>query len=101
MSWIGVDLDGTLAVHGNGWDKPGAPVPAMMERVRQWLAGGVEVRIMTARASVDEQHRIIADWCEENGLPRLRVTDRKDFAMRELWDDRAVRVEMNTGRRIA
>ena len=38
------------------------------------------------------------DWCEANGLPRLEVTDRKDYSMIELWDDRAVCVERNTGR---
>lgn len=49
--WIGVDLDGTLAVY-NGWVAPthiGEPVVPMLERVKAWLAEGREVRIMTAR----------------------------------------------------
>lgn len=49
--WIGVDLDGTLATY-DGWvsaDHVGEPVPAMVERVQQWLAEGREVRIFTAR----------------------------------------------------
>ena len=40
--WIGVDLDGTLA-HYEGWkgiEHIGAPVPAMLERVKNWLAEG-------------------------------------------------------------
>lgn len=37
--WIGVDLDGTLAeYHGWGNGEIGDPVPAMLERVKKWLA---------------------------------------------------------------
>lgn len=32
------------------------------------------------------------------GLPDLEVTSEKDWLMIELWDDRAVHVEPNTGR---
>ena len=51
--WIGVDLDGTLA-EDNGYDGPtdiGPPVPGMVERVKEWLAKGREVRVVTARVS--------------------------------------------------
>ena len=37
--WIGVDLDGTLA-HYEGWQGEthiGAPISAMVERVKRWL----------------------------------------------------------------
>ena len=40
--WIGVDLDATFAVY-NGWQGElhiGAPIPAMVERVKQGLADG-------------------------------------------------------------
>jgi hypothetical protein len=50
--WIGVDLDGTLA-HYSEWKGPdsiGEPVPLMLARVKEWLAKGLEVRIVTARA---------------------------------------------------
>lgn len=50
-SWIGVDLDGTLAEYGT-WVSPahiGKPIPVMLERVKRWLAAGHEVRIFTAR----------------------------------------------------
>jgi hypothetical protein len=40
------------------------------------------------------------DWLESVGLPRLPVTNVKDFSLIELWDDRCVRVEPNTGRPI-
>jgi hypothetical protein len=102
--WIGVDLDGTLAeYHGRiSIEHIGAPVPAMLERVKAWLEEGIEVRIFTARVSHPRRRRqaarVIGDWCENHGLPRLPVTNAKDFDMVELWDDRAVRVETNSGR---
>lgn len=100
-SWIGVDLDGTLA-HYDGWVSVyhiGEPIPAMLERVKQWLAEGKEVRIFTARAYQDLRAlKPIYEWCEKHIGQRLRVTCEKDLKMYELWDDRAVCVERNTGR---
>lgn len=106
--WIGVDLDGTLAVHnsGDGVDQIGEPIAPMVERVKNWLAQGIEVRVFTARlafdpdhpaASVYTQHRMICDWCKEHIGQELRVTSMKDFNMIELWDDRCVQVIPNTG----
>lgn len=108
--WIGVDLDGTLA-HYDGWKGPdhiGAPVPAMVERVEQWLNEGREVRIFTARVSSDGSpqrdldarlaKRAITRWCIEHLGGMLAITNVKDYAMVELWDDRAITVEQNTGR---
>ncbi len=116
--WIGVDLDGTLAKYGS-WNNGqiGEPIPAMVERVKKWIADGVEVRIFTARVGtgggfslesgrsddnqfVNEQRALIEAWCEEHIGYKLKVTAMKDFLMIELWDDRAVQVEMNTGRRV-
>lgn len=102
--WIGVDLDGTLAQydHWRGERHIGDPVPRMMDRVRLWLKQGKEVRIFTERVAqmpdrddVAEVTNIIQDWLEKHGLPRLAVTNVKDFEMIELWDD--YRVQMNTG----
>lgn len=112
--WIGIDLDGTLAHHesGDGVDTIGAPVPLMVKRVKAWLKGGMNVRIMTARVSVAEPHeadlerthvaarlqrRMIESWCLTHIGRVLPVTCSKDYAMLELWDDRAVAVERNTG----
>lgn len=107
QGWIGVDLDGTLAVY-DGWKGPshiGPAVPVMLERVKGWLDQGYEVRIFTARVSCDEPERTlvidaIEDWLGRQHLPRLAITNVKDFGMMELWDDRAVQVEPNTGRPI-
>jgi hypothetical protein len=104
--WIGVDFDGTLATYGKwgGIESLGDPVPKMVARVRQCLAEGKEVRIMTARVSrpgmEGEQAAVaIRRWCQQHIGVALPVTCRKDFAMIELWDDRAVQVIPNTGER--
>ena len=112
--WVGVDLDATLAQydHWRGVEHIGKPVPAMLERVRAWVASGQEVRIFTARAfrmlspegSADrvEGERVVArihEWLAEHGLPLLAVTCVKDFGMIELWDDRCIQVIPNTGAR--
>jgi hypothetical protein len=101
-AWIGVDLDGTLARY-DGWVGPsyiGAPVPAMMDRVKQWIADGKRVKIFTARCSIPEQVAPVKNWLRIQGLPDLEITNIKDFAMIELWDDRCVQVVLNTGERV-
>lgn len=98
--WIGVDLDGTLAKDGFDADNPdriGEPVGPMMERLRQWLSEGKSVKIFTARASVPRQVALVKQWLKEQKLPDLEVTNAKDFKMVELWDDRAIRVDRNSG----
>ena len=102
MSWIGVDLDGTLANYG-GWNGPdtiGDPVPRMLARVKQWLSDGKDVRIFTARASAKEQIPPVKAWSKKWLGVELEVTNVKDFAMIELWDDRAIQVIANTGVRV-
>ena len=100
--WIGVDLDGTLAeYHGwHGKDEIGEPVALMMTRVRAWIEAGVEVRICTARASDPKAVPPVREWLKAHGLGQLTITNEKDFNMMALWDDRAVQVETNTGKRI-
>jgi hypothetical protein len=103
--WIGVDLDGTLASDTGGdlWDtegnpKIGRPVDEMVNRIKAWIAGGVTVKIFTARASSPAQVRAIRVWLARGGLPDLEVTNVKDLNMVELWDDRCVQVIPNSGR---
>jgi hypothetical protein len=137
QGWIGVDLDGTMAYY-DGWkgaDHIGEPIPAMVERVKRWLAEGREVRIFTARVylapepqnpnglsseSIGEaalaQMKFTYDqwnkrwkekyfvvlpalrrWMEQHIGVQLEVTCTKDYDMIEYWDDRAVRVVINTG----
>jgi len=116
--WLGVDLDGTLAKYGGAWGNGeiGEPIPLMVEKVKEKLEEGVKVKIFTARVCVaphlhseesnasatqefaDEQRAKIEKWCERHLGQKLEVTAQKDFLCIEIWDDRAVRVIMNTGR---
>jgi hypothetical protein len=104
MGWIGVDLDGTLAVDdGGAWGPPGAPVPAMVALVKAYRAQGHDVRIFTARVTQVEDlvPGIIADieaWSLTHLGEILPITATKDTALWRLYDDRAVQVEKNTGR---
>ena len=110
---IGVDLDGTLAEHDQwqGFEHIGKPVPTMLERVRGWLTKGhpvygrVEVQIVTARVARDEPDAnyargFVEAYCEHHLGQKLVVTSSKSLRLVELWDDRAVQVEANTGRRL-
>ncbi len=105
--WIGVDLDGTLAEYHTweGETSIGRPIPAMVDRVKRWLIEGRDVRIFTARLSGGSRptdrgsvERAIRLWCAEHLDRVLPITNVKDFDMIELWDDRAVQVECNTGK---
>lgn len=117
--WIGVDLDGTLAEYDGfkGAGHIGNPVPLMLARVQRWIAEGRDVRIFTARVdggtvalnlgnrdgeqflNVEAVKKPIQEWCLRHIGCVLPITCRKDYAMVELWDDRAVQVERNTGHR--
>jgi len=102
--WIGVDLDGTLAYY-DGWkgvEHIGEPIPNMVQRVKEWLAVGIEVRIFTARVcSIDQNaakaRAVIEAWCLDVFGRTLACTAEKDYAMVELWDDRCKQVIPNTG----
>jgi NTP pyrophosphatase (non-canonical NTP hydrolase) len=102
--WIGVDLDGTLA-HYERWVRPddiGAPIAPMVGRVKGWLADDWDVRIFTARGSLDAADEALAypairRWCAEHLGQELPITNRKDVFMVALYDDRAFRVGKNTG----
>lgn len=111
-SWIGVDLDRTLA-HYDGWNfdpetglgRIGAPIPAMVERVKNWIAAGETVKIFTARMSSDrvglmlERTKMaIEQWCATHLGAILDVTAEKDFHCKAIYDDLAIGVEPNTGR---
>jgi hypothetical protein len=118
-----VDLDGTLA-HYTEWkgaEHIGEPVKPMLEKVRQWLEAGQDVRIFTARvfpvtsfeavnsfvlAKRDPQTREeeaqvaglhIREWCVKHLGQVLPITCRKDMSTIEIYDDRAVGVMLNKG----
>jgi hypothetical protein len=109
--WIGVDLDGTLA-HYDGWkgvDHIGDPIKPMVKRVKTWLGQGKTVKVFTARVHGHGKTDLrtgspvdvitpIEEWCLKHIGEVLPVTNIKDFGMVELWDDRSIQVEPNTGR---
>lgn len=113
MGWIGVDFDHTLATYHKGmYPKLGEPIPAMVERVKRWIAKGYEVRIVTARVEdrgwlalhytktwneTFENRKLIEDWTEKHIGTKLQVTNAKDYEMIFLVDDRAIRVVAGTG----
>jgi hypothetical protein len=119
LGWIAVDLDGTLAYYVSGQNDLaiGPPVPRMLAMVKRMLAAGKDVRIFTARvdggeaaASVGHPEadgyrdvaaitRAIEVWCLMHVGQILPVTNKKDFLMMRLYDDRVVGIIPNTGMR--
>lgn len=116
LGWIGVDLDGTLALTVSNPREIGAPIAPMLARVHDWLDQGIDVRIVTARVgasgvtlrdgtvddqcNAEKQRALVDAWCVENVGQSLPVTASKDIRMLELWDDRAVQVEKDKGVRV-
>lgn len=116
IGWIGVDLDGTLALTCSNTREIGAPIAPMLSRVHDWLDQGLEVRIVTARVgasgvtlrdgtvddqcNAERQRALVGAWCVEHVGQSLPITASKDIRMLELWDDRAVQVEKDKGVRV-
>lgn len=94
-SWIGVDLDGTLAHydHYRGDEYIGEPITPMVDRVKQFIKEGKDVRLFTAR----QPHPAIRRWMTKHLGVILPITNVKDQYMQALYDDRAIGVERNTG----
>ncbi len=101
-SVIMVDLDGTLAHWNPGEDydasKIGKPIKPMLDRVKRWVSEGKEVVIHTARVGDSGAFPHIHAWLREQGLPELRITNKKLKEGEEFWDDRAVAIQRNTGK---
>ncbi len=106
--WIGVDLDGTLAEYTD-WTGPysiGKPIKPMVRRIQKWVEAGWEVRIFTARVAIgqygkeirNEIRSTIGRWCKQHIGFFLPVTCVKDYECVAIYDDRAVAVELNTGK---
>jgi hypothetical protein len=110
-AWIGFDLDKTLARYDK-WDGPaaiGEPLgvdepDSAFNHLKQALADGKNVRILTARVADDpkgEARAAIEAWSRKHFGQAVPITDRKDHDMEKLYDDRAVPVEANTGKVLA
>ena len=96
---IGVDLDGTLVESSSykSWDYVGPIIKRVVDRVLEKEKEGYVIKIFTARAYDERCIPVIKKHLRDNGLPEWEVTNVKDPSMVEIWDDRAIRVERNTG----
>ena len=92
MPWVGFDFDGTLVR-----EITFEAIPSMVQRLRDYLNLGYEVRILTARGNDAVGIRLVKDWLKKHDLPDLKVTSNKDYQMLVLYDDRARQVIQNTG----
>lgn len=115
-AWIAYDLDGTLAHSVEPFDpeKIGEPIKRILDQLLSDVARGERCKILTARVSylqvpndrgeigdeafVSRQHELISAWLIEHAGFDLEVTCVKDYLMKELYDDRAWRVEKDDGR---
>lgn len=105
-TWIGFDLDGTLAEY-DGWsgiEYIGKPVKRMCELAKKLHSEGKIIKIFTARVAPRKDDTdsskakdYIEKWCEENLGFVPPVTYEKDALMETLYDDRAVQIIPNTG----
>jgi hypothetical protein len=109
-SWIGFDLDGTIATKYSGPFNPriiGEPIPSMISLIQEYIREGKEVKIVTARVSTDGTlislynaiigQYIIQAWCKKHIGQTLDVISAKDFKMRLLYDDLAIQVKTDSG----
>lgn len=106
QGYVAFDLDGTLAYHGD-WKGPlhiGEPIQPMVNRLKEYLSKGIEVRIMTARVGGNQSMEdkmaaefAIVDWCVKHIGVKLKVTCSKDYQMLYLYDDRCRQVIANQG----
>lgn len=110
--WVGMDLDSTLMYHEDEQGHEfGEPILKMADIVHGYLRLGIAVRIFTARAYPWESSTVarfkqehyetdilpIKAWCKKVFGVELPVTCMKTPHMIELYDDRAIAVEKNTG----
>ena len=111
VSWIGFDLDGTLALSSSDGKFHrtfiGEPIPATVDLLKKYLDEGRDVKILTARVSTNgtmvsiydalTSRYLIRSWSKKHLGKKLDVVCVKDFRMHLLYDDRVVQVKTDTG----
>jgi hypothetical protein len=102
--WYGFDCDGTIACYSGdeGPTEIGEPLgidkmDSAFNTLLAYLEQGKKCKIVTARAEFPESARAIKDWCRKYLGRELEVTNKKDFAMISLMDDRAIGIDCDTG----
>lgn len=105
-AFIGVDFDGTLATYDRyvGPSVVGEPIVKMVEKVKRRLKKKRLVKIFTARVhpshtveDIAAAREAITAWCVEHIGQALEIICDKHPKMYEIWDDKAVAVQKNTG----
>ena len=103
-SWIAYDLDGSLAKLTESYNPRviGDPIPASIQRVKEWLSQGLQVKIFTARVSPINPDAAIAreairQWSLKHLGAALDITSDKQPQAIEYWDDRAISLVPDTG----
>lgn len=96
-SWIGFDLDNTLAeqIEDYGTDNTRIGNPKSnkaTDRLKQCIKENKPARIFTARVAHDPEgkaRQAIEQWTERHFGKKLPVTCTKDPGMKEFWDDKS------------
>ncbi len=110
VSWIGFDLDGTLATKDKRPFNPriiGEPVSSTISLIKEYIDKGENVKILTARVSTDGTigsiynaivgQYVIRSWCKKHIGHNIDIVSVKDFKMKLLYDDSVIQVKSNTG----
>lgn len=104
-SWVGFDLDRTMAkrVKGDDHKEIGEPIQRMINLAKSYIAGGTKVKIFTARVASDKPEEVLYQVNLINEFSRLHfgkeldITCIKDRFCIRIYDDIARQVIPNTG----
>lgn len=99
---IYIDFDGTIVTQKDGYQREiGEPIMPMIDRINKWIKQGHNITIFTARASkwVDNFEKLdIEMFCVKYFGRVLPITAIKHHECDLYIDDKAIRVERNTGK---
>ncbi len=104
-SWVGFDLDRTMArrVKGDDHKTIGEPIHRMIDLAKSYIASGKKVKIFTARVASDDaadvqmQVEMISAFSLKHFGKVLEITCIKDRFCIRIYDDIARQVIPNTG----
>lgn len=98
LSWVGVDLDGTLAkVEKENIEPPypiGDPVESILTFCKDLASTGLKVKVFTAREVISGGKEKVELWLKKHSIESVfsGITATKDPDMIFFLDDRAFRV---------
>lgn len=98
---IYIDFDGTIATQKDGYQREiGEPIMPMIDRINKWIKQGHNITIFTARAeNMNISEKLdIEMFCVKYFGRVLPITAIKHHECDLYIDDKAIRVERNTGK---